>query len=104
MAVVVVATIKPKDGLLDEVVEIYKEAIPAVHQEPGCQLYALHRGKDRLVMVEQWESAEALAVHAKAPALAAAHAKTEGKLDGPADVLVTEAVPAGEPAKGVVGG
>ena len=103
MAVVVVATITPKEGLLDEVVEIYKETIPLVHQEPGCELYALHRGKDRLVMIERWESREALAVHGKAPALAAAHAKTDGKLAGPADVQITEAVPAGDPSKGALG-
>jgi hypothetical protein len=30
-------------------------AIPRVHYEPGVELYALHEGSDRLVMIEKYE-------------------------------------------------
>ena len=103
MAVVVVATITPKDGMLDEVVEVFRQKIPDVHAEPGCELYALHRGKDRLVMVERWESVEALGAHGKGASMAAINAGLKGKVAGPPDIVVTEAVPAGDPGKGAIG-
>ena len=102
MAVVVVATITPKDGQLDEVVEVFRQKIPDVHSEPGCQLYALHRAKDKLVMVERWESVEALGAHGKGETMAAINAGLKGKVAGPPDIVVTEAVPAGDPAKGTL--
>lgn len=103
MAVVVVATITPKDGMLDEVVEVFRQKIPDVHAEPGCEKYALHRAKDRLVMVERWASVEELGAHGKGEAMAAINAGLKGKVAGPPDIVVTEAVPAGDPAKGTVG-
>ena len=57
---VIVATIVPKEGQLDAVEAVLKDLIPAVHTEQGCELYALHRGKDRLVFVEKWRDMEAL--------------------------------------------
>src|SRR5215469_15263018 len=49
---VVVATITPIPGQLDALEATLKEMVPAVHEEDGCELYALHRGQDRLVFVE----------------------------------------------------
>lgn len=103
MAVVVVATITPKDGQLDEVAEVFRQRIPDVHREPGCELYALHRAKDKLVMVERWESPEALAAHGKGAVMAEVHAALKGKVAGPSEIVVTEAVPAGDPEKGQLG-
>lgn len=103
MAVVVVATITPKDGRIDEVAEVFRQKIPAVHSEPGCLFYALHRAKDKLVMVERWESPEALAAHGKGAAMADINAGLKGMVAGPPDIVVTEAVPAGDPDKGALG-
>jgi quinol monooxygenase YgiN len=102
VAVVVVATITPKDGLLDEVVEVFRQKIPEVHNEEGCLLYALHRSKDKIVMVERWETPEALGAHGKGATMASINAGLKGKVAGPPDIVVTEAVPAGDTAKGAV--
>ena len=42
MPVVVVATMTAKPESVDTVREACKRAIEEVHQEPGCDLYALH--------------------------------------------------------------
>lgn len=102
MSVVVVATLTPLPEHHDAVVAALLEAIPAVHREPGCELYALHEGKDRLVMIEQWQSREALAVHSKAEALAELGKALDGKLRAPLDVQVLRPHPAGDERLGEV--
>ena len=100
MSVVVVATITPLPGHADEVVAAFAETIPLVHAEDGCEFYALHRAEDRLIMIETWASREALGTHSKGAALASMGPKLAGKTAVRPEVIVTEAVPAGDPAKG----
>jgi quinol monooxygenase YgiN len=100
MSVVVVATIVPLPEHRDEVVAAFAEAIPRVHGEDGCELYALHQAGDRLVMIERWASQEALDAHSKGAALAAMGPRLTGKVAGPSEIIVLHAVPAGDPAKG----
>jgi antibiotic biosynthesis monooxygenase len=40
--VVVLAYFRPAPGQRDQVVETLRQAISAVHQESGCELYAIH--------------------------------------------------------------
>ena len=100
MSVVVVATIVPRPEHRDEVIATITETVATVHEEDGCELYALHQADDRLLMVEKWGSADALRAHGKGAALAAQAPRLAGKLAGPAEVIVLQAVPAGDPAKG----
>jgi quinol monooxygenase YgiN len=102
MSVVVVATITPRPEYRDEVIAAFTETVPQVHTEDGCELYALHQAEDRLIMVEKWASREALATHSKGAALAAMNPKLAGKLTGRPEVVVVEAVPAGDAAKGAL--
>ena len=102
MSVVVVAVITPLPGQLEEVKELFLEAIPKVHAEPGCELYALHQDDTDLVMIERWESQEALSVHSTAPTLSELGPKLRGKLAGALDVKTYTAVPAGDPTKGAL--
>jgi quinol monooxygenase YgiN len=102
MSVVVVATLNPLPEHREAVIKTLEETIARVHQEPGCELYALHEDRDRLVYVEKWESAEALAAHAKGQALADQADRLAGKLNGPADVRILQPHPAGDPAKGAL--
>jgi len=102
MSVVVVATITPLPEHRDAVIAAFTETIPQVHGEDGCELYALHQAKDRLIMVEKWASREALATHSKGAALAAMNPKLAGKVAGAPEVIVLDAVPAGDPAKGAL--
>ena len=48
MSVVVVATITPKPDQVDAVREAILAAVPKVHDEPGCELYAVHEGNGRV--------------------------------------------------------
>ncbi len=100
MSVVVVATIIPLPEHRDEVIAALTETVAQVHQEDGCELYALHQADDRLVMVEKWASPEALRTHSKGAALAALNPLLAGKVAGPPEVIVLQAAPAGDAAKG----
>ncbi len=100
MSVVVVATITPLPEHQDEVIEAFTATIPQVQAEDGCELYALHAAPDRLIMIEKWASRDALATHSKGAALAALNPKLAGKVTGPPEVIVLDAVPAGDAAKG----
>ncbi|MGV9669645.1 putative quinol monooxygenase [Gordonia sp. NPDC003504] len=102
--VIVVATISPQEGREAEVKDAILTAIDKVHGEPGCELYALHEaavGTD-FVMIEKWESADALKVHGSAPALAELGAAIGPLLAGPLDVKTFTAVPAGDANKGAL--
>jgi quinol monooxygenase YgiN len=102
MSVVVVATIVPLAEHRDAVIAALTDAIPQVHAEDGCELYALNEASDRLIMIEKWASPEALRVHSKSPALAAMNPKLAGKVAAPPEIIVLNQVPAGDPAKGTV--
>ena len=99
---VVVATITPRADQVDAVREAILAAVPQVHAEPGCELYAVHEGDGSFVMVERWESPEALKVHGRAEALTTLGGAIADKLAAPLDVRRLSPVPAGEPAKGVI--
>ena len=92
MSVVVVATIVPLPEHRNEVIATITETVAKVHEEDGCELYALHQADDRLVMVEKWASADALRAHSRGAALAAQAPRLAGKLAGPAEVIVLRAV------------
>jgi len=102
VSVVVVATIIPLPEHRDEVIAAFTAAIPQVHAEDGCELYAMHQTSDRLIMIEKWASREALGTHSTGPALAALNPQLVGKVSQPAEVIVLDAVPAGQPAKGAL--
>ncbi|NKY87309.1 putative quinol monooxygenase [Nocardia veterana] len=99
---VIVATITPKPDKADQVAEVLTRLIPQVHDEDGCEFYALHKGKDRFVFVEKWRDMAALGAHGKGSNMKALSEGLEGLVDGPLDVQVLEAVPAGDPAKGAL--
>ena len=103
MSVVVVATIRPLPGHRDEVIAELSATIAQVHAEDGCELYALNEAPDRFVMVERWSSADALAAHGKGTAVGQLNKALDGLVAGPAEVIVLDAVPVGDPAKGLVG-
>jgi quinol monooxygenase YgiN len=99
---VLVAIVTPQPGKIDEAAEAFKAIVPAVHDEPGCELYSLHRNADKLVMIEQWADGDALATHGRSPALAALGGKLRDLTSEPMQLLVLEAVPVGDPAKGAL--
>jgi quinol monooxygenase YgiN len=103
MSVVVVATAFPLPEHRAEVIAAFEKAIADVHEsEPGTELYALHEGKDRLVMIEKYATQEAFAAHGESPALAGLRTSLAGKLASPLDVQVLDPHPAGTTGKGTL--
>ena len=102
-AVIVVATAFPIHEHKAEVVAAFEAAMAKVHsEEPGCELYALHEGDDRLVMIEKYASQDAVDQHIKGAGLAGLRAALEGKLSSPIDVQVLVPHPAGSKDKGAL--
>ncbi|PWC07567.1 putative quinol monooxygenase [Mycetocola zhujimingii] len=99
--IVVTAHFVPVDGQFDAVHEALVPAIAAVHDEPGCILYAIHRTPDNtIMMIEKWESAELLDAHGRGAAVAALNTALEGKLARPVEVTRLEPLPAGDEIQG----
>jgi quinol monooxygenase YgiN len=100
MPVVVVATMTAKPESVDLVRDACKEAVEAVHNEPGCELYSLHETNGTFVFVEQWADGDALATHSSAPAIGTLFGTIGEHLDGAPDIKMLQPVVAGDPAKG----
>jgi quinol monooxygenase YgiN len=85
----VLAVITAKPGKRDEVLGHFRANVPAVRAEKGCIEYGAaldadpalpvqtRYGPDTFVVIEKWESLDALKAHAAAPHMAAYGAKTK---------------------------
>jgi quinol monooxygenase YgiN len=95
MPVVLVATFDPKPDHVDALVDALAGVLPGVHAESGCEKYALHRGRDRVVLIEKWSDRDALAAHGSGEAIAAVGKAIDGLVAGPPDVIRLDPVPVG---------
>ena len=90
----VMAVITAKAGLRDDILAAFRANVPAVRAEKGCIEYQAtidtegvgslqaRFGEDTFVVVEKWESLDALKAHAAAPHMAAYAAKTKDMIAG----------------------
>jgi quinol monooxygenase YgiN len=102
MSFVVLATITPLPEHRDAVRSALEAAVPAVHAEDGCNLYALHETRDSFVLIEQWRDRAALQTHAQGPALTTLTAALDGVLASPMAVQTLRPLPGGSPQQGVL--
>ena len=84
----VVAIITAKSGMRGQILEAFHANMPAVHAENGCIEYGpavdaegagsfqTKFGPDTFVVIEKWESLDALRAHGASPHMAAYAAKT----------------------------
>lgn len=103
--VVIVATLQPLPGQEAAVEAACRAAVRAVHTEPGCERFALHRGvngSSALVLLERWSSTAALDAHTTAPAYAELGAELAGALAGPPEVVYLQALPEGDERLGAL--
>ena len=100
--VVVLVTAFPVPERRAETIAAFEAAITRVHSEPGVELYALHEGPDRLVMIATYASEQARAEHRKGAALADLVSALEGKLSAALDAQVLVPHPAGNARKGAL--
>ena len=99
--VVVTAYFHPAAGQHDQVVEVLEQAIPAVHEEPGCELYAIHDAPDgTIVMIEKWSSVGELDDHGVGEPVRTLNASLEGLLASPTEVTRLVPLPAGTDKQG----
>ncbi|MFP5021593.1 putative quinol monooxygenase [Pseudonocardia phyllosphaerae] len=102
-AVVVIAVFRPAEGRQSELVEALRGVIPAVHDEAGCELYAIHDADDgSVVLVEKWSSRDDLAAHSNGEPIAALRRAVDGLVAGPPEVTRMDALPAGTAEQGVL--
>jgi quinol monooxygenase YgiN len=103
MAVVLIATFEPEPDRREDVLAAFEEGIPRVHKEDaGCELYALHQEGGKFVLIEKWESMEALTAHATSPAFTELATKLPELLANPFDLRILEPHPVGDPAQGAL--
>jgi len=100
---IVVARVFPKPARLQEVIDVYAGVLPLVHQEPGCELFALHTDGETIFVVERWAAPADLQGHAAGRAYAQIRAGISDLVDHPADVWVLDTLPFGGAAKGTIG-
>ena len=85
----VVATIRTAEGKRDEFVEKFKANVPNVLAEEGCVSYSpaidadsgfpiQDQDPNTVIVVEQWETMEALQAHARAPHMGEFRKATKG--------------------------
>jgi quinol monooxygenase YgiN len=84
----VVAVITAKPGLREKILQAFRANVPAVRAEKGCIEYGAaidadpalpiqtKWGPECFLVIEKWESIDALKAHAGAPHMAAYGAKT----------------------------
>ena len=101
--IVVVGSFRAEPGKEEEALKAFEGLVAPTHAEPGCILYALHRGTDdprRLTFIERWESREALDAHLATPHVQEVLKVAEELFGDSPDITVFEALPGGEPRKG----
>ena len=89
----VLAMITAKPGMRKTILQAFRANMPAVHAEKGCIEYGpavdaegagpiqTRLGPDSFVVVEKWESLDALKAHAASPHMASYAAKTRDMID-----------------------
>jgi len=93
---VVIATFHPHPGKGAAVRQALEAVIPGVHDEPGCELYALHEEtQGRLVLIEKWTTRELWQEHLILEPVKRLRASLEGLLESETEVLEMYGVPAG---------
>ncbi|MDQ0707770.1 quinol monooxygenase YgiN [Arthrobacter woluwensis] len=101
MSVVVTAIFTPLPGAHEQVVGALAPAISEVHQEPGCELYAIHQAPNgQIVMIEKWSDEELLDRHGAGTAVARLNASLEGLLEAAPVVTRLIPIPAGTAGQG----
>jgi quinol monooxygenase YgiN len=85
----VIAIITAKPGMRENILQLFRANVPAVRAEQGCIEYGAavdadpalpfqtKWGPDTFLVVEKWESMDALKAHAAAPHMAAYAAKAK---------------------------
>jgi quinol monooxygenase YgiN len=84
---VVIATFTPHPEHYEQVRGVLLGVIPDVHQEQGCELYALHEEVEgSLVLIEKWTTRELWQEHLTLDTVTRIESGVEGLLAGDVEV------------------
>jgi len=103
--VVVVATVRAKEGQRDALLEALSPLVEGTHAEAGCLSYAVHEDSadpSALVFVERWTSQVALENHRVQPHVRDFGRAVRDMVEGPAQIRVLTPLGIGDPAKGTL--
>jgi quinol monooxygenase YgiN len=97
----VIAIFTPKPEHAAEVKELLLGITALVHEEPGCEFYALNQDiEGRLIYVEAWTTRELWMEHVDSSSVQAINAGTAGKLVKDVEVYEMYGIPVGSTGKG----
>lgn len=101
--IVVTAVFKARPNEHDNLVGALQSTIPLVHEEDGCELYAIHDAPDgSIIMIEKWTSEDALQAHAEGTAVESLNTAIEPYLSTPVVVTKLVPIPAGDAERGLL--
>jgi len=102
-SVVVTAIFHPREGASEALIKAMRHTIPLVHEEEGCELYAINEEPDgTIVMIEKWATAELLDAHGAGAIVADFNAAIADLLASPVRVTRLRAIPIGDSTKGAL--
>jgi quinol monooxygenase YgiN len=93
--VIVMATLKANEGQGDTVAEEFKKLLPKVLKDPGTLGYLVCRvanDTNKFIVIEQYESREALQYHGQSEHFKAFNAATRGMFAGRAEIQLLNKV------------
>lgn len=102
MSLIVVATMTPQPGKLQDLTDAFEQVASAIQAEPGCELYAIHSDGSVVVTIERWESEAALDAHMKAPSVTALLEQGPKFLAKAPEIVPMRALGFGDPVKGMI--
>lgn len=94
-SIIIVAKMKAKAGMEEQVKSELGALVKATLSEPGCIRYTLHRSQGdpaSFLFYEEWASKEALGAHSKSPHFKSFGAKAKELLAEPPDISFWQAV------------
>ena len=97
----VVAIFTPKSEHRDEIRSLLLRITPIVHDEPGCELYAMHEDVEgRFIFVETWTTRDDWTDHVDRQTVKDILTGVEGKLIGEIQVFEMHHLSTGSSGKG----
>jgi quinol monooxygenase YgiN len=102
-SVVVTAIFHPRQGASEALIAAMRYTIPLVHEEEGCEFYAINEEPDgTIVMIEKWTNAELLDAHGAGAIVADFTVAIADLIASPVRVTRLRAIPIGDSTKGAL--
>lgn len=103
MSVVVLASFQAKAGDETALLAALRESVSEIHDEAGCDLFALHESQDgNIVLIEKWQTEALLDAHLAAEPVGKLVRRIQPFIAADPTVTRLKAVPAGSSMQGAL--